>query len=42
MQPIIFDLTTERFAYQFPSFENNGVDYMGPFFETVRRTTEKR
>ena len=42
MQPIMSDLPKERFAYQSPSFTNTGVDYFGPFYVTVRRTTEKK
>ena len=42
MQPIKSDLAKVRFAYQSIPFTNTGVDYFGPFYVTVRRTTEKR
>ena len=42
LQPIMADLPVERPAYQSPPFTNTGVDYVGPFYVTVRRTTEKR
>ena len=41
IQPIIADFP-ERLAYQSPAFTNTAVDYFGPFYVTVRRTTEKR
>ena len=41
MQPINSDLPKETLAYQSPPFTNTGVDYFGPFYVTVRRTTEK-
>ena len=41
MQPIMSDLPNEILAYRALPFLNIGVDYFGPFFVTVRRTTEK-
>ena len=39
MQTVMSDIPKERLAYQSPPFTNNGVDYFGPFYVTVRRTT---
>ena len=41
MQTIMSDLPKEKLTYQSPPFANTGVDYFGPFYVTVRRTTEK-
>ena len=42
LQPIVTDLPVERLAYQSPPFTNTGVDYVGPFYVTVRMTKERR
>ena len=42
MQPIMSDLPKERLVYHSPPFTNAGVDYLAPFYVTVRRTTEKK
>ena len=42
IQPIIADLPVERLTYHSLPFTNSGVVYFGPFYVTVRRTTEKR
>ena len=42
IQPIMADLPVERPACQSPPFTNTGIDYFGPLYVTVRRTTEKR
>ena len=42
IQPIMADHQVERFAYQCLPFTSTGIDYLGQFYVTVRRTTEKR
>ena len=42
IQPNMADLPKERLAYQSRPFTNTGVDYFGPFYVAIRRTTEKR
>ena len=42
IQPIMADLPKEKLAYQSPPFTSTRFDYFGPFYVTVRRTTEKR
>ena len=41
-QPIMAELQKAKLAYKSPLFTNTGVDYFGPFYVTVRRTTEVR
>ena len=40
--PIMADLPNERLGVDSPPFSYTGVDYFGPFFVNIRRTTEKR
>ena len=42
LTPIIADLPRERLSFKEPPFSNTGVDYFGPFFVSVKRSTEKR
>ena len=42
IQPIMSDLPVERLGYKQPPFNHTGVDYFGPLYVPVRRSTEKR
>ena len=42
LTPIVADLPRERLAFKEPPFSNTGIDYFGPFFVSVKRSTEKR
>ena len=42
IQPIMSGLPVERLGYKQPPFNHTGVDYFGPLYVPVRRSTEKR
>ena len=42
LAPMMSDLPRERLVYKEPPFSNTGVDYFGPFYVSVKRSTEKR
>ena len=42
LTPIMSDLPRERLALKESPFSNTGIDYFGPFFVSVKRSTEKR
>ena len=42
LSPMMSDLPKERRSLQKPPFTMTGVEYFGPLFKTVRRSSEKR
>ena len=42
IQPILSNLAVERLESKQPPFNHTGVDYFGPLYVPVRRSTEKR
>ena len=40
--PMMAELPGERLGYRQPPFTNCGVDYFGPFYVSIRRSSEKR
>ena len=42
VQPMMANLPSERLGFQSPPFTNVGLDYFGPFYVTIRRSSEKR
>ena len=40
--PMMADLPLERLGYRPPPVANCGVDFLGPFHVTIRRSSEKR
>ena len=40
--PMIAELPVERLGYRQPPITNCGVDYFGPFYVSIRRSSEKR
>ena len=42
LNPIIADFPRERLAYREPTIINTGIDYFGPYYVSVERSTEKR
>ena len=42
VKPMMADLPVECLSYGNPPFFNSGIDYFGPFYVAVKRSTEKR
>ena len=42
VKPMMADLPVERLSYGNPLFSNSGIDFFGPFYVAVKRSTEKR
>ena len=42
LTPIMADLPKERLAFSSRPFTNTGLDYFGPFYVSIKRSTEKR
>ena len=42
LTPMMSDLPRGRLAYCEHPFSNNGIDYFGPFYVSVKRSTENR
>ena len=42
LTPMMSDLPRGRLAYREPPFSNTVIDYFGPFYVSVKRSTEKR
>ena len=42
VEPMMADLPVERLSYGNPPFSNSGIDYIGPFYVAVKRSSEKR
>ena len=42
LSPMMADLPRERLAFWEPLFTNTGIDFFGPFYVSVKRSTEKR
>ena len=42
VKPMMADLPVEHLSFGNPPFSNSGIDYFGPFYFAVKRSTEKR